>query len=97
MWVHVKGRGVKRKIGIEKKRDDGRDLENTDKSDWKYEENGEGEGSIVREEEEKMHGEWRGLRFDYLFNVIDFFIYIFLKKNFFFFWRFAIGWLTANQ
>ena len=33
MWVHVKGRGVKRKIGIEKKRDDGRDLENIDKSD----------------------------------------------------------------
>ena len=35
---------------------------------------------MVREEEEKMHGEWRGLRFNYLFNVIDFFIF-FLKKN----------------
>ena len=34
---------------------------------------------MVREEE-KVHGEWRRLKFDYLFNVLDFFNIFFLKK-----------------
>ena len=53
---------------------DGGYLENMDKkSDWEYEEKWEGGGSMVWEEEKKMHGEWRGLRFNF-FLMYKFFL-----------------------